>query len=130
LIKGLFKGKLALISAHLLIIFLIFLYINGKRFSKPQNIRPKEVRKVTEHIKATGLFYHKAGACQLIEKTDSRYFKWVICKNKKPSFLTEAEYKEKTEIKSLLYEDEIILRFKDRNVLIDNIRSRNNELHD
>ena len=127
LIKGLFKGKTSIIALHLIIIFIILLAFLGKRFYKPTVKNAKRVRKISEHIGAVGLFYHKAGAAQLIEKSDSQYFKYVICKNKKPSILDVEEYELYSNYHKKISEEEIVKRFLYRQKLIKKIRSKNND---
>ncbi len=126
LIKGIFQGRLSIITIHLLLIFFFFLIMTGKRFSKPQKLSGKKRRKISEHIKATGLFYQRAGASNLIEKIDSEYFRTVICRNRKPSILNDTDYNIYSRPSPELSEEEIIIKFKQRNTLIEKIRSRNN----
>lgn len=126
LIKGILKGKLSILTIHLLLIFLFFLFITGKRFSRPQKLIGKKRRKISEHIEATGLFYQRAGAANLIEKINSDFFRIVVCRNRKPSLLSEEEYSNYSDPYPKLTEEEIIKKFKHRNTLIEKIRSRNN----
>lgn len=126
LIKGIFKGKLSIITIHLLLVLICFLIVNGKRFSTPQNLLGIKRRKISEHIIATGLFYQRAGASYLIEKTDSEYFRTVICRNRKPSLLSEEDYNKYSTPSPELSEEEMIMKYKSRNTLIEKIRSRNN----
>ena len=69
-----------------------------------------------------GLFYHRAGASVLIERADAPYFKWVICKGKKPALLSPGEYEELSCTAEGLDEEEILERFRRRNEWIEKIR--------
>ena len=122
LVKGLLKGKLSFFVIHLLGIFLFLILMKGKRFSRAPELRGKRERRITEHLNAVGLFYHRAGASVLIERADAPYFKWVICKGKKPSLLSPGEYEELSEPAEGLGEEDIIERFRRRNELIEKMR--------
>ncbi len=122
LLKGLLKGKLAALTTHLALIFILFVIINAKRFSRPQNLSAVKIRKISEHIKAVGMFYQRAGASEIIEKTDTEYFKYVICKNRKPAALSSDEYDKCIEKITGLDEEYIMKRFKTRNKYINKIR--------
>ena len=124
LVKGLLRGRLSLFTVHLAAVFIIFLVISGKRFSRPQNLSASKIRKISEHINAVGVFYHKAGAYEIIERTDTEYFKWVICRNRKPSVLSREEYEINKEKIDGLTEDETAERFQERNKCIKKIRSK------
>ena len=123
LVKGLLKGRLSVLTFHLLLIFIIIIVISSKRFSKPQDLSASTLRKISEHIKAAGMFYHKAEASDLIERTDTEYFKWVICRNRKPAILSREEYEDNIKRTENLSEDEIFERFIERNKYIKKIRS-------
>jgi len=124
LIKGLLEGKGGYLFLQILILFILSILIMGKRFARPEKIEALERRKVTEHVKAVGLFFQKANACQLIESVDTDYFKTIICKSKKPSDLSSEEYAEYGSVKQNITEDDIVHRFKERQLLKSRIDKR------
>ncbi|MCK5200593.1 MAG: DUF4350 domain-containing protein [Spirochaetales bacterium] len=124
IIRELLIGRLFYLSAHLILLFSLFIYMTGKRFSRPEILSGKKQRKITEHLKAVGLFYQKAGAFELIEQIDSKYFKTVICRNKKPVNLSDEEFSDYTECKNNIDKDEIVRRFSRRHSLIVKTRDR------
>lgn len=126
LIKGLLKGRLSFITIHIILIFIVLLFVGGKRFSKPYEPEGKETRKITEHIRATGLFYQRAGASELIEKADAAYFRWVVCRNRKPSLLSEEEYLDYGTFREDLKEEEIMDRYGRRGKIISKLRRGSN----
>ncbi|MCP4181123.1 MAG: DUF4350 domain-containing protein [bacterium] len=118
IVKELLGGKNFLLTLHLIIMLIMFIFITGKRFSKPERLEGKKLRKVTEHIKAVGLFYQKAGAYKLLDQIDSEYFKSVICKDKKPAHMNEQEFLDIISYKEGISNDEIAGRFRKRHSLI------------
>jgi len=124
IIRELLIGRFFYLSAHLVLLFFLFIFMTGKRFSRPEVLAGKKQRKITEHLKAVGLFYQKAGAYELIEQIDSKYFKAVICRNKKPVNLSDEEFFNYSECKSDIDKDEIIRRFSRRYSLIVKTRDR------
>lgn len=113
----LFSGRHVVLVVHSLIMFLLFLYLAGKRFARPEILLGKKQRESTEHTRAVGIFYQRGQAFSLIEKIDSEYFKTMVCLNKKPNELTPDEYEEFTREKKSISVKEIYVRFWQRTQL-------------
>lgn len=124
LIRGLLEGKGGYLSLQIVILFILSILIMGKRFARPEKLRAIERRKVTEHVKAVGLFFQKANAYELIESVDAEYFKTIVCKSKKNSDLSPEEYSEYGSVKQNITEDDIVHRFKERQLLKHRIEKR------
>jgi Domain of unknown function (DUF4350) len=124
LITGLLEGKGMFIFLQFLILFILAVLIMGKRFARPEKLTARKRRKVTEHVKAVGLFFQKANAYELVETIDTEYFKTIICKSKKPSVLSLDEYTEYGSVKEDITEDDTVQRFKERQLLKSRLDNR------
>ncbi|MDC7126271.1 MAG: DUF4350 domain-containing protein [Spirochaetales bacterium] len=124
LIGGLFNGAGGYIILQLVILLLLGVILMGKRFARPEILEAIERRKMTEHVKAVGLFFQRANAWQLIESIDANYFKTIICRNKKPSDITTEDFLEYGSVKENIGEDDVVQRFNERQLLKHRIRER------
>jgi hypothetical protein len=76
----LFKDKLLFITLQLLWIMALFMAREGKRFGEPQLIDPYARRTLSEHLKAVGHFYQKAGSPGIVDEINGEYFKSMLAK--------------------------------------------------
>lgn len=91
-LRDFFTGTKSYITYQLLVIFTLLVLLNGKRFIKPQQVKPREKRKISQHIYAVGSLFKQANAESLIADIDINFFKSVICKNKIPFNISKEKY--------------------------------------
>ena len=124
MLKEFFTGDLRLFVLQLLLLFLLFLYYSGKRFSRPEVMERQEKRKISQHIKAVGMFYQKAGAYALIEEVNAEYCRKVVCRGKKPAQLTDQEFDDLIAIRKNISPPESLEGFKKRNAIIRSMKRK------
>lgn len=91
-LRDFFTGNFSYITYQVLFIFLLLAIFLGKRFIKPQQVKVREKRKISQHIYAVGNLYKQANAESLAEKIDIDFFKSIICKNKIPYIIDRNRY--------------------------------------
>ncbi len=69
----LFKGSLAFLTLHLLLLGIVYAFRIGKRFGTPVHLAPLKRRSLSVHLAAVGLFYRKAGAYDIVEALHREY---------------------------------------------------------
>lgn len=91
-LRDFFVGSKSYITYQILLLFILLSIYTGKRFIRPQQIKPREKRKISEHINAVGYLFKQANAESLAANIDINFFKNVICKNKIPFNIPREKY--------------------------------------
>ncbi|MBN2444205.1 MAG: DUF4350 domain-containing protein [Spirochaetales bacterium] len=77
-IAPLFRGKLFIITMHLLLMGIIFMLYYGIRFGNPLRKDPLARRTLQEHLNAVGFFYQKVRALHLADHYGLKYFLYQV----------------------------------------------------
>lgn len=122
--RQLFGGKAGYAGWHGALVFLLFLLFTGKRFARPDRAEASEKRRISQHLRAVGVFYRSNRAYGLIDRIDREYFKTVVCRNRRPPELSAEEFRRASEAGGSMDRDAVWERFALRARLTRRIREK------
>ncbi len=138
-IRMLFQGKLFFIAIHLILMGGLFILWKGKRFGQTLRLNPRSRRSLTEHLTAVGLFYRKAKSTHIVDHIQTQHFVFrlkkllsipypsseeVLIKAGTKGFNVNKETLTNLIKESHASESELLSREKEREKVIESIRSR------